>query len=130
DAHRIQLMPDREVVQNDCDISSRQWIVAQIGARQHYTVPIGFEQLGRLHTFYTDLWCRAGHSVLRWLSSRTRALAGRYSSSVPSEKVVAFTWDGLCGSMKNPRPQTVEQQYLDHIQKGRHFSEMVNRHLL
>jgi glycosyltransferase involved in cell wall biosynthesis len=66
------------------------WTVAQIGAREHFFPARSFQARGWLERLYTDLWCRWGRSLLRRGPSALRALAGRYHSDIPSNRVVSF----------------------------------------
>jgi glycosyltransferase involved in cell wall biosynthesis len=108
------------------------WIVAQIGARQHYAVPRALDRRGHLDVFYTDAWCRHGSALLRRGPAPLRKLAGRYHPDLPSPKVRAFTWRALrnirrlaaeagstegwtansigAGSTREPRPRRAAQR--------------------
>lgn len=111
-------------------IRDRTWIVAQIGARQHYSIPLGFERLDRLQRLYTDLWCGPGARWLRRLGGRMRSLAGRYCAELPAEKVVAFNGRHLFGTVLQRRERSCEERYLRYLTVGRQFAADVNRHLL
>jgi glycosyltransferase involved in cell wall biosynthesis len=67
-----------------------RWIVAQEGTRQSYAVPIAFNRLGLLRTFYADIWCRRGRSLLRRGPAGARALATHFNAELPSDRVVSF----------------------------------------
>ena len=54
---------------------THQWIVSQIGARQHYGLPRGFLYQGTLRAMYTDLWCRWGSDLLKHGPRAARAFA-------------------------------------------------------
>ncbi len=69
----------------------RRWIISQEGSRQTYGVPLAFHRLGKLRLMYTDIWCRWGRSLLKCVSTGTRALATRFNPEIPSERVVSFT---------------------------------------
>lgn len=68
-----------------------EWIVAQLGAREHYAVPRALARADRLAHFYTDAWCRWGRSVLRKGPSLLRAFANRYHEEIPPDDVTAFS---------------------------------------
>jgi len=59
------------------------WICSQIGAREHYAIPLALHKAGRLATLYTDFW--AGRAlrraqemgVGRWKLGALRSLAAR-----------------------------------------------------
>ncbi|MEI6178076.1 MAG: hypothetical protein WCS43_14380, partial [Verrucomicrobiota bacterium] len=38
------------------DMKDAEWIVCQIGAREHYTVPCALHKVGRLELLVTDIW--------------------------------------------------------------------------
>jgi glycosyltransferase involved in cell wall biosynthesis len=42
---------------------SPDWIVCQIGAREHYVIASGLHQRGRLHAFAADMWCKPGSAL-------------------------------------------------------------------
>lgn len=110
-------------------IRDRSWIVAQIGARQHFTVPAGFEELGRLERLYTDMWCRYGSGVVGLMGGKAKDLAGRFSAAIPGRKVVSFTRQSLWSSLAGTKRQTLDSRYQRYIDKGREFALAVNRHL-
>jgi glycosyltransferase involved in cell wall biosynthesis len=68
-----------------------RWIVAQLGARQHYAVPVAFERLGHLRLFYTEAWCRWGRELVRLGPSDFRAFANRFHPELPGSAVKSFT---------------------------------------
>ena len=107
-----------------------QWIVSQIGARQHYGVPRGFHYKGHLRLFYTDAWCRWGSKPLKQGPSRVRSFAGRFHPDIPSDKVVSFTSDALRAEVTRAKQSTTEEIYLHHLKVGAAFARKVNRHLL
>jgi glycosyltransferase involved in cell wall biosynthesis len=113
-----------------CDLRSRSWIVAQIGARQHYTVPLGFERLGKLHSFYTTLWCRFGSQWLERCGGRGAHLAGRYCAELPPRKVFDSTFRTLWSTLSESRRETIEQRFSRYIRTGQQFALSVNRRLL
>jgi glycosyltransferase involved in cell wall biosynthesis len=76
---------------NDPDFPSRRWIVAQEGSRQSYAIPLAFHRINRLRKFYADIWCRWARPVLRRGPSGSRALAARFNSELPPDRVVSFS---------------------------------------
>lgn len=69
------------------------WIVSQIGAREHYAIPLGLQRLGLLDRLYTDAWCYRGSSLLKMGPAFFQRFAGRKCSGIPNSKVTAFnTW--------------------------------------
>lgn len=105
--------------------------VAQMGARQHYALPIALERLGLLGRFYTDLWagkgvlglCRrlAGRLPLAWL----RKGAGRYDARIPNGKVTAFTRFGLEYVRRLRAARTPGQQTRIHLWAGETFGRLI-----
>ena len=79
----------------------RQWIVSQIGAREHYAVARAFEAAGSLDLLVTDYWCRRGRALLGAGPPPARALAGRWDSRVPGRKVVSFNCATLLGRLRS-----------------------------
>lgn len=69
-----------------------EWIVAQLGAREHYAVPRALARQSSLEHFYTDAWCRHGRSLLKRGPDLLRAFANRYNEELAHEAVTAFNW--------------------------------------
>ncbi len=107
--------------------SGYNWIVSQIGARQHYAVPRAFQLHGRLEVFYTELWCRWGASLLKRGPKALRAFAGRHHADLPSSKVVAFNWHSL--TRRHASAGSTEEEFLEHKKIGEEFAGLVNRSL-
>lgn len=68
-----------------------RWIVVQEGSRQSFAIPIAFNRLESLRLLYVDIWCKWGRSMLRRGPAGMRALAGRFSPEIPTERVVSFS---------------------------------------
>lgn len=68
-----------------------RWIVAQEGTRQTYAIPLAFHRLGLLRTFYVDIWCRRGRSLLQRGPAGARALTTHFNKEIPSKRVVDFS---------------------------------------
>lgn len=69
----------------------RDWIVAQLEARQHYAIPRALHARGRLKRLYTDAWCSWGHSLIRKAPEPIASFANRFHPDLPSEKVQSYT---------------------------------------
>ncbi len=106
-----------------------QWIVSQIGARQHYGVPRGFLYQGDLHTLYTDLWCRWGSNVLSNGPRAARALAGRFHPDLPSDQVVSYPLRTAWERWRAPRAHNTEARYGEYLRFGTAFAQWVTRDL-
>jgi glycosyltransferase involved in cell wall biosynthesis len=110
-----------------------QWIVSQVGGRQHYATPRAFQRSGELKVLYTDAWTSGWRrSLLKYAPGKTKALAGRYSPEIPPEKVVSFTptalYDAISCRWRNTG-RSQESAFLEYARQGKHFAECVNRHL-
>ena len=66
------------------------WLVAQLGAREHYAVPRALARAGQLHRFFTDAWCRWGRSFLQGGPALARAFANRYHEDLSDVAVTSF----------------------------------------
>jgi glycosyltransferase involved in cell wall biosynthesis len=109
-----------------------QWIVSQIGSRQHYGLPRGFENTHQLKRFYTDAWCPpALRPLFRRGPGPLRAYATRWHGEVPAHKVVSFNRWAISDALhaaRNKKP-TIEQTYLDYLRIGKRFDQAVARDL-
>ena len=111
-----------------------QWIVSQVGARQHYATPRAFARRGELKTFYTEAW--AGplmRRALRRFPGRLRALAERSAPDLPADRVVASTAVTLAEQVTRPlrlgRRPTTAASHDEWAREGRRFATWVNRRL-
>lgn len=66
------------------------WIVAQLGAREHYAIPRALQSAGEQVRLVTDFW--APQSILSWLSGRLR---DRTHPGIASKAVTAFSTSSL-----------------------------------
>lgn len=110
-------------------VPSLQWIVSQIGARQHYGIPRGFVYRDHLQAFYTDLWCRWGSSLLRKGPGTLRAFAGRFHPDLPSVRVFSFGLASVHPRFSVPRDPSTGATYEGYLRFGKAFSEWVTRDL-
>ncbi|MCS3748877.1 glycosyltransferase involved in cell wall biosynthesis [Salinibacter ruber] len=70
---------------------NRSWLVAQIGAREHYAIARGLHRHGHLEGLITDAWAEP-RSVLRFLPGRPfQKLAERYHPDLRGADVHHFT---------------------------------------
>ncbi|MCH7518015.1 MAG: glycosyltransferase family 4 protein [Candidatus Dadabacteria bacterium] len=78
-----------------------KFIVAHLGARRHYALPMILQKAGMLEHFFTDIYPYKGFSkLLNFVPSQIRPapvkrLLGRQKIDIPSGKVTAFTKFGL-----------------------------------
>ena len=113
-------------------MATRQWIVSQIGAREHYAVPRALEDRNRLARLYTDAWCRYGHAVLRKMPDPLRSYANRYHPAIPSSKVKSFDAQALWKRLRwqFASTGTRDEQYFEHHRSvGQGFARAVRADL-
>jgi glycosyltransferase involved in cell wall biosynthesis len=114
--------------------TSESVIVAQLGARMHYAVPVMFQQAGLLKHFYTDLWfdhlpslAQAGiksipHKGLQRFISRRHP-------SLPNEKVSAYTPAGLRYAQQLRSARSREEETRLFLNMGKKFADWVLQQL-
>jgi len=108
----------------------RHWIVTQIGSREHYGVPRGFERIGHLKLLYTDVWSRRPMGLLRYGNATMRAVAGRCHPEIPSTKVVSFNARAFAHALGSLRwKQSIDERYTFFLRVGGEFDRSVVRHL-
>ncbi len=106
------------------------WIVSQIGARQHYGVPRGFLYKDDLRLLYTEAWCNWGRSLLLRGNRQMRAFAGRCHPDIPRRKVVAFNFHAIVAQLRNRNGSvTTEEAHAEYLRVGRWFASSVARDL-
>jgi glycosyltransferase involved in cell wall biosynthesis len=112
--------------------TASRWIVAQEGTRQSYAVPIAFHRLGMLRSFYVDIWCRWGRSVLQRGPAGARALATHFEAELPPTRVVAFNPAAIVDRVRQHcrRAHWSPVEMGDHYcQFGQWFATKVRNHL-
>jgi glycosyltransferase involved in cell wall biosynthesis len=113
-------------------VKSPNWIVSQIGAREHYAIPRSLNRRGHLRNFYTNVWCRFGRSILQRGPKLAQGLAGRFDAELPPSKVVSFTLGSFlegCRGFFARRAQRNEELYQEYAREGAWFAKRVQRHL-
>lgn len=110
----------------------RDWIVAQIGAREHYAVARAFHQRGALERLYTEFWSGDSPLINRARQSSrvgpVGALLNRYHSHIPGDKVTAFNASTLGTSALDlvaarlGRERSIEADYNEHLRIGKKFA--------
>jgi glycosyltransferase involved in cell wall biosynthesis len=110
-------------------------VVAQLGSRQDYTVPLALQNAGMLERFYTDTYLKsrevhllqtlAGFDKLRNL---TQQALSRHSPMLDDAKVTRFNRFGV-RYLKSLRQSanSVEEQYRAFINYGRRFNQAILR---
>ncbi|MGA7579035.1 MAG: glycosyltransferase family 4 protein [Desulfobaccales bacterium] len=113
-----------------------QVIVAQIGARMHYAVPLLLQRAGMLAHFYTDAYSGPGswlHYPLRVASMLPKKLWGnpltslisRCDSEIPVNKITAFNWLGFKYSIRLSRAKTLSEKQTIYINISKSFCEKI-----
>jgi glycosyltransferase involved in cell wall biosynthesis len=109
-------------------LEMHQWIISQIGSRQHFGVPRGFESTNQLKRVYTDAWCPAPlRTVLRRGNGLMRAFATRWHHEIPRRKVVANNLHAVPDAIRRAkmRGATTEEHFREHLRIGLAFDEWV-----
>lgn len=113
-----------------------QMIVAQLGARMHYAVPVLLHRAGMLAHFYTDTYVGPGSSWRHlaqlgrlipeaWRPAELHRLFGRREDSLPPVKVTAFNrfgWQYARGLQHTTDLAARERFFLD---QGRRFCQLI-----
>jgi glycosyltransferase involved in cell wall biosynthesis len=116
-----------------------QVIVAQIGARMHYAVPVLLHRAGMLAHCYTDAYVGPGspwYPLARglrllpeaWRPEPLKRLLGRRADGLPPEKVTAFNLAGLFYSLALSRAHTLESQSRVYKKYGRPLYDLILTH--
>jgi glycosyltransferase involved in cell wall biosynthesis len=74
---------------------SKPWIVCQLGAREHYSIPRALNSAGVLERLITDVWVPKSHLIGFGPWPRLRQ---RFHSALPPSKVRAWTWEAALRS--------------------------------
>ncbi len=107
-------------------------MVAQEGSRQTYGVPVSFHRLNMLRFMYVDIWCSSGRSLLRHGPAKVRALATRFNSEIPPDRIVAFTVAAtLWRASQNLRRRKLSRYEMseEFCSFGRWYALQIRRHL-
>lgn len=114
--------------------AKQRWIVAQIGAREHYAVARALHQRGELERLYTEFWS-GDAPLLRRAPGPLRALAGRHHPEIPPAKVTssnawALNWEatGFLDARLG-RKRSIENTYRDFARQGELFAGCCVRQL-
>ncbi len=116
-----------------------QIVVAHLGARMHYAVPVVLQQAGMLAQFFTDAYVGRGSAwqglprLAELLPARCRPaglerLLGRRAEGIPPGKVTAFNLFGAAYTLAQSRAGTGESLERVYLEYGRRFAEMVRQH--
>lgn len=112
--------------------SKNRYIIASVGAREHYAAPRAFARAGQLAVFYTEAWCRWGRTLLAKGPALARAFAGRYHPELARAAVVSFNaweWSRQARERLRPRPGSTEEIHEAFLRFGTAFARKVARRL-
>lgn len=116
-----------------------QVIVAQLGARRQYAVPVVLHRAGMLAHFYTDAYVGPGsawHLLARlaprlpsaWQPQGLKKLLGRRTDGLPGEKVTAFNFLGFQYAQALAKAVDFKEITQIHQNHGDRFCQMVLQH--
>lgn len=111
----------------------RNWLVSQIGAREHYAIPRALERAGALYKFYTDVWCpKKLATFLQTFPDPLRSVSNRRHPDIAASKVVSFSFRSSLRAFKWSIQRSMlsdEDYYRHHINFGKSFSRAVTEHI-
>lgn len=112
-------------------MSARRWIVAQVGAREHYAAARALHGRGRLARLVTDAYGPPCGVLLRRGPAPLRALAMRAADDLPRELVTSFTARTVLRRLRaGLRPAVgLERVYEGFLRDGAAFGALVAREL-
>lgn len=109
--------------------------VAQLGARQDYTVPLAIQNLSYLEKFYTDIYVHNREakllSYLRRFNLKDNSLSkflSRQNTALSPSKINRFNWLGLRYTLDLQRANTLEKKYQLYIDYGQKFNHAILQH--
>ncbi|MGM0589888.1 MAG: glycosyltransferase family 4 protein [Bacteroidota bacterium] len=110
-------------------------VVAQLGARMHYAVPVMLHQAGLLDHFYTDLWFDL---LPQWAQISIQAIphqgiqrfTSRRHPDLPTDKVSALTYAGIRYAQQLRNCSSREEETRLYLEMGRKFTRWVGDQLL
>jgi len=107
-------------------------VVAQIGARRHYAIPVLLERAGLLEAFFTDL--HADIWQLRMLErtiprklqpASMKRLLGRRVENVPLDKIECFPWFGVRRILQERKATSPGALLRKYLRANSRFCELV-----
>lgn len=107
---------------------STRWTVAQLGAREHYSVPRAFKAANELRNLYTDTWCRWGAGIIKHGPGPLRSIAGRFHQGIPSSSVTSASIQSTFWHLTRRlvrRPQSIRDVYQWDLEYGDWFDRRV-----
>jgi len=121
-----------QIMRHMAEGSSPRVVVAQLGARNSYSVPVALHLYGALEQLCTDIYAekgvisagvRMGAKLLR--GKALRRWAGRYDSRLPTDRVTTFPRFGLQYKWKVRRSKTPTDRTAAYLWGGKRFCELV-----
>lgn len=103
------------------ETTSTQWIVCQIGAREHYAIPRALDREGCLKRLYTDFWVEP--SSLWAKLPKSKKLADRFHEEISSSLVKGFNTQMIGGELRNRLNKTSAWQSV--LQRNFRFQRLV-----
>jgi glycosyltransferase involved in cell wall biosynthesis len=111
----------------------RNWIVSQIGAREHYAIPRALAREGALRQLYTDVWCPDSLAPrLRALPDPFRSMGNRRHPDIDDARTISFPGDAIAHRLRSAffsRYDGDYGYYRYHLTVGRRFARRVRDHL-
>jgi glycosyltransferase involved in cell wall biosynthesis len=128
-----------DILTGTLGVNKPQVIVAQLGARMHYAVPVLLHQAGMLAHFYTDAYVGRGSSWYlpaqaarllpeAWRPAPLRRLLDRREDSLPHNKITAFKLFGLRYTQALNGAASIAERENINLEYGEHFCELILRH--
>lgn len=71
-------------------MSGRDWVVCQLGAREHYILPRELHRQGKLRALFTDMWAPPASVAARLPGALGQRLGDRYAADLAGADVHAF----------------------------------------
>ena len=105
-------------------------IVAQLGARMHYAVPVLFKRAGMLEHFFTDFYWKKTpfeSHIRRIGGARMRRMTERFHPELPVEQVTSFNMFGIQYVRAMLATRTREESEKVAAEWGQDFAERVAR---
>ncbi|MGQ9921342.1 MAG: glycosyltransferase family 4 protein [Desulfobacca sp.] len=126
-------------MESPLESSRPQVIVAQLGARMHYAVPVIFHRAGMLAHFFTDAYVGQGsawHILTKigpliprpWQPAACQRLLQRREDNLPADKVTAFNLLGYCYARDLQKTRDAEKRFGIHKKYSERFYRAVLHH--
>lgn len=110
-----------------------QVLVAQLGAREHYSIPRMCQRAGVLSLFYTDFWVSVPRPLAglakRFGSPGMQRLIGRWTTDIPMHLVQSYPLASSCWQWRLRRTRGRHAISALHERWGKDFATRVTREL-